>query len=173
MTARTASPDGPATVGRMPQPKKPPTGQGAPTADDEDARSTLAALRDLLLLPRDRVRETVDDAVRRGRMTRDDAEELFQSLIAAGRRQTEDALADLEQLLGRQRVAKEVDRAKRAAGLSNGGAFPIEGYDNLTAGQITSRLDDLSPADLRKVRDYERKHGNRKTVLSAVERKLG
>jgi len=147
------------------------------TEQDENVVKGISALRELLaravMLPTERVREAVDDAVRRGRMTRDDAEELFQSLIAAGRRQTEDALADLEQLLGRQRVAKEVDRAKRAAGLSNGGAFPIEGYDNLTAGQITSRLDDLSPADLRKVRDYERKHGNRKTVLSAVERKLG
>jgi len=170
----------------LPQPKSSPGRQrkgqqrtdNAPEESDENVVKGITALRELLaravMLPTERVREAVDDAVRRGRMTRDDAEELFQSLIAAGRRQTEDALADLEQLLGRQRVAKEVDRAKRAAGFGgNGGAFPIEGYDNLTAGQITSRLDDLSPADLRKVRDYERKHGNRKTVLSAVERKLG
>ena len=68
------------------------------------------------------------------------------------------------------RVTREVDRARRAAGL--GSAFPITGYDELAAAQITSRLDGLTPAELRQVRDYERRHGNRKTVLSAVERKL-
>ena len=168
----------------MPQPKsssgRPRKGQqrraATPTkAPDENVVKGVGALRDVLtravMLPTERVREAVDDAVRRGRMTRDDAEELFQALIAAGRRQTEDALADLEQLLGRQRV----DRAKRAAGLGDAGqpaAFPIAGYDDLAAAQITQRLDDLTPAELRKVRDYERKHGNRKTVLAAVERKL-
>ena len=32
---------------------------------------------------------------------------------------------------------------------------------------------DLSPAELRKVRDYERRNANRKTVLNAIESKLG
>ena len=49
---------------------------------------------------------------------------------------------------------------------------PIGEYDDLTAAQIISRLDELETADLRKVRDHERRHANRKTVLSAVERKL-
>jgi hypothetical protein len=51
--------------------------------------------------------------------------------------------------------------------------FPILGYDDLTAAQITVRLGDLTPAELRKVRDYERRHDARKSVLAAVERKLG
>ena len=54
-----------------------------------------------------------------------------------------------------------------------GPSFPITGYDDLTAAQIQSRLEGLTPAELRKVRDYERRHGNRKTVLTAIERKLG
>jgi hypothetical protein len=66
---------------------------------------------------------------------------------------------------------REVDRARRAAGI--GSAFPITGYDDLAAAEIISRLDDLTPAELRKVRDYERRHGNRKTVLAAADRKLG
>ena len=144
---------------------------------DADSAARLTALRDLLaravMLPSDKVREAMDDAVRRGRMTRDDAEELAQSLISIGRRQAEDVLADFEQLLGRPRagVMREVDRARRAAGI--GGAFPITGYDDLAAAEIISRLDDLTPAELRKVRDYERRHGNRKTVLAAADRKLG
>jgi hypothetical protein len=92
-----------------------------------------------------------------------------------GRRQTEDLIADVEQLLGRprkrvqqdtDRVVRDVDKARVA------GAFPIADYDELTAADIISRLDGLGPGELRKVRDYERRHGNRKTVLSAIERKL-
>jgi hypothetical protein len=165
----------------MPQPKSSSgrsKGKTAPRAatraPDENVVKGISALRELLaravMLPTDRLRDAVEDAVRRGRMTRADAEELLQALISAGRRQTEDVLADLEQLLGRQRA----DRTKGGgSGGGDGDAFPIAGYDDLTAGQITSRLEGLSPAELRKIRDYERRHGNRKTVLSAVERRLG
>ena len=50
--------------------------------------------------------------------------------------------------------------------------FPILGYDDLTAGQVEQRLGGLKPADLRRVRDYERRHANRKSVLAAVEKAL-
>ena len=38
---------------------------------------------------------------------------------------------------------------------------------------MRSRLGGLTPAELRKVRDYERRNANRKTVLAAIEAKLG
>ena len=38
---------------------------------------------------------------------------------------------------------------------------------------MQSRLDGLSPAELRKVRDYEKRNANRKSVLDAVQSKLG
>ena len=46
------------------------------------------------------------------------------------------------------------------------------GYDDLTANQIQARLVTLTPAELRKVRDYERRRGNRKSVLDAIEQKI-
>ncbi len=42
----------------------------------------------------------------------------------------------------------------------------------MTVAQVQARLGDLSPAQLRKVRDYERRHANRKTVLDDVASKL-
>jgi hypothetical protein len=54
-----------------------------------------------------------------------------------------------------------------------GPSFPILGYDDLTAGQVTSRLGDLAAAELRKVRDYEKRNANRKSVLNAIGSKLG
>jgi hypothetical protein len=64
----------------------------------------------------------------------------------------------------------QADRARRAAGV--GPSFPISAYDDLTATQIQVRLVTLTPAELRKVRDYERRRGNRKSVLDAIESQL-
>src|SRR5689334_14819632 len=147
----------------MPQPPKKP-------AAPDDVSANLRALHERLVssvtLTTERLQEAVDDAVRRGRMTRKDAEELLSTLLTAGRAQTEALLAEVEQLV----------RRKGGGGSGRGGAsraFPIEGYDSLTAAQVAKRLEGLTPAQLRKVRDAERKGKNRKSVLAAVERKLG
>jgi polyhydroxyalkanoate synthesis regulator phasin len=180
----------------MPQPKK-SQGRAQGASRDDETTSTLAAVRELvarsLMLPSDRLRDTLDDAVKRGRITRADAEELVERLIALGRQQSDDALNRLETALGgggakasatardrarsvvrrppgTDRVLREVDRARRAAGL--GSSFPIASYDDLTAAQISGRLDELSASDLRKVRDYEKRNANRKSVLGAIERRL-
>jgi polyhydroxyalkanoate synthesis regulator phasin len=162
----------------------------AQAARDEALRANLVQLRELLaggvMLTAQRVQEAMDDAVRRGKMTRRDAEELARGLVDTGRRQSFDLLAEIEQLLGRSRtdltsasslvrdktdrVLREVDRVRRTAGV--GVSFPITGYDELTAAQITSRLADLGPADLRRVRDHEQAHANRKTVIAAIEKAL-
>jgi hypothetical protein len=61
--------------------------------------------------------------------------------------------------------------AKRPAVKASRGAanLPIEGYDNLTVPQIVARLLTLSPAELRQVRTYEKRHKNRAGVLSRIE----
>jgi hypothetical protein len=64
-----------------------------------------------------------------------------------------------------------IERVVRATGF--GPSFPISGYDDLNASEVESRLDDLTPAQLRKVRDRERRNAKRETVLRAIESKLG
>jgi polyhydroxyalkanoate synthesis regulator phasin len=181
-----AAPRKPAAAKRKPasaKAKPAAAAKAAPTAiptSTDDLAANLSALRERLVssltLTSDRLQEAVDDAVRRGRMTRKDAEELLSTLVAAGRAQTEALLADVEQLLGRgagDAVLRTVDRARRRVGAGVGGTFPILGYDDLNATQIAKRLADLTPAQLRKVRDHERRHGARKSVLNAIQRKLG
>jgi len=107
-----------------------------------------------LVLTRERIQEVLDDAVERGRMTRDDASDLLAELVRRGT-----APAD--------RLIREVGRA---AGI--GAGFPIAGYDDMTAAQVTEHLDGLTPAQLRTVRDHERRNANRQSVLAAVDRKL-
>src|SRR5581483_8971375 len=138
---------------------------------------------DLIVISRDRIQETLDEAAERGRVTRHDANELVAELVRRGRQQTDDLFANLETLLDRgrgqlgsatkqsvDRIVRGADRARRSIGV--GPSFPISGYDDLTAGQVEKRLDGLKPAELRGVRDYERRHANRKTVLDAIERAL-
>jgi hypothetical protein len=50
--------------------------------------------------------------------------------------------------------------------------FPIEGYDELTVEEVSARLDALSAEDLRKVRDYEERNKNRKTILEQMDRRI-
>jgi polyhydroxyalkanoate synthesis regulator phasin len=150
-----------------------PRTTGRESSEAESLREQLMRLLNpvgAMVLTRERVQEVLDDAVERGRMTRDDATELLAELVRRGRKQTDDLI---ESLLAApaDRVLREVDRARRATGL--GASFPISGYDDLTAAQVTERLDGLSPADLRRVRDHERRNANRKSVLTAIERKLG
>jgi polyhydroxyalkanoate synthesis regulator phasin len=187
---------------------------GKAVADFRDALARgMVRPANLVILSRARIEEVMSDAVDRGRVTADDARSLAQSLYRRGRKETNDVVKDLEQLVGRGRSGVEsrtdtarkrgesaadrarrqvedatsgvrsragkaadpaiaqVDRARRAAGV--GPSFPILGYDDLTAAQVQSRLTDLTPAELRKVRDYEKRTANRKSVLSSIATKLG
>jgi polyhydroxyalkanoate synthesis regulator phasin len=142
----------------------------------------------LVVLTRERIQEILDDAADRGRVTRTDANELVAELVNRGRQQTEQLMSDVERLFdrGRQQLGsatgrarrnesldlllRSADRARRAVG--SGESFPILGYDDLTAAQVQARLDGLSPAELRRLRDYERRHANRKSVLAAIDKHL-
>lgn len=184
-------------------PARRPVAQAAPgdaeaaALRDEALRSNISQLRDLLaggvVLTAQRVQEAMDDAVSRGRLTRDDAEQLVAGLMTTGRQQAFDLMSEVENLLDRGRTdlddaARRVrdtavksgdkalrgaDKVRRVAKLPSPGGFPIAGYDDLTAAAINERLQDLDAAELRKVRDYEERNANRKSVLAAVVKRLG
>jgi hypothetical protein len=143
----------------------------------------------LVVLSRERIQETLEEAAERGRVTRSDANELAALLIQRGRQQTDELVGDLDRLLGRgrqqldsatlrarrskpvDRLVRGADRARRSVGV--GPSFPIIGYDELTVPQVRQRLGKLERTELRKVRDYERRHANRKSVLTQIEKLLG
>ncbi len=144
--------------------------------------------RDVVMLTRDHIQETLDDAAERGRVTRKDANELVAELVRRGRSQGDEVLGELEGLVtkGRgelksatkrarssqsvDRIVRSADRARRTVGV--GPSFPILGYDELNATQVQSRLKELKKPELRKVLTYERKHANRKSVVGAIEKSL-
>ncbi len=61
------------------------------------------------------------------------------------------------------------DKLRSRAGLPG---FPITAYDQLTAAQVKSRVGTLTKADARKVRTYEKRNKDRKSILDAVEKRL-
>jgi polyhydroxyalkanoate synthesis regulator phasin len=170
------------------------------TEESSRAEQSVQAFREALeksiTISRERLQEVVDDAVRRGRMTRGDAEEMVGRLVTRGRDQADDLITQLERILsevreapgrakqdigGRAQQARKravaavdkplagADRMRRAARVPG---FPITAYDQLSIRQIDRRLQELSRAELRRVRDYERRNKGRKGLLRALDRKL-
>jgi polyhydroxyalkanoate synthesis regulator phasin len=179
-----------------------PKAQGPADRADKSVEQFREALERSITLPRERLQEVVDDAVKRGRMTRDDANDMVAKLVARGRKQSEELVSELEDLLeqARKQVEKGTSRAqrqtkatagkvaKRARDAADeplaridkvrrragvGPTFPITGYDDLTAAQINRRLGDLSKPDLRKVRTYEKKNKARKSIIGKIDKALG
>jgi polyhydroxyalkanoate synthesis regulator phasin len=158
-------------------------GDGIASVAEQLSKGTIKP-QDLVMLTRERIRETLDDAASRGRVTRKDADDLVSELVRRGRSQSDDFRSEIEGLLGRvetatkrargskpvDRLVRGADRARRAAGV--GPSFPIIEYDRLNTGQVQARLKDLSKPELRKVLTYERKNANRKTVVGAIEKSL-
>ena len=68
-----------------------------------------------------------------------------------------------EQYIENTKVARE---ARKEA------AVPIGGYDELTVEEVKDELEGLSEDELKKVRSYEKKHKNRKTLLEQLDRKI-
>lgn len=50
--------------------------------------------------------------------------------------------------------------------------FPLEGYDQLNADEVSGRISGLSVEELRVVRDYEERNKNRETVLGQLDRRI-
>lgn len=115
-------------------PSQPKEGEAAGTEQDSTrAEQSIEAFRQALeasvTISREKLQDVLDDAVRRGRMTRGDAEDLVNGLLTRGREQADDMLGQLERLVSqlhgevqgrtsRQRrdAGRAADRAKRELG---------------------------------------------------------
>lgn len=180
--------------------KKQPKKKSATTRSDKSLEAFRDAVERSVNVPRDRLQEVFDDAVKRGRMTRGDANDLVSRLVTRSREQTDELMKELERLMeqarrqvedtvkpARQRAQKAVSRttkrardaaepvlveADRLRRRAGVGSSPITGYEGLTANQVKARLKDLKPAELRKVRTQEKAGKARKSILSSIEKAL-
>ena len=65
----------------------------------------------------------------------------------------------------RLRILRQIDRELDEVRI-------IPDYDSLAVGEVVERLEDLSPQQLAALRDYEKTHRKRTTILKAIEHGL-
>jgi hypothetical protein len=71
-----------------------------------------------------------------------------------------------------ERVTDMTRRTAAAGIVTANGGFPIAGYDEMNVDEVSERLEGLSEEQLRTVREYEKRHKNRETVIEQIDRKI-
>jgi bZIP Maf transcription factor len=71
-----------------------------------------------------------------------------------------------------RQATRQAQRGFNDVTASVNGGFPISGYDELSVEEITERLEGLSEAQIKQVRDHERRTKNRKSLMEQFDRKL-
>ena len=155
----------PARARRRPRSGRRRAGKVA-AARDRLVRSVLAPLN-AVLLTRRHIEEVLDDAVRRGRMTRVDAQEMVQTLLSRSARATDDFLVGRRAHAGRARRT-----TLEAAPASERGPCRSPATTTCPRRRCRSASTASRPRSCASLRDYEQRHANRKTVLDRIDRKL-
>jgi hypothetical protein len=70
---------------------------------------------------------------------------------------------------GEQHVAN-TEEARQARKGSQ--APPLVGYDDLSVEEVDKKVERLAKEEIREVRDYEKRHENRKTLMESLNRKV-
>lgn len=64
------------------------------------------------------------------------------------------------------------ERQKDKEGKSPDRDLPIKNYQHLTVSQVKSKLGKRSEKELKQIRDYEKKHKNRKTLIDELDDRI-
>jgi polyhydroxyalkanoate synthesis regulator phasin len=140
------------------QPAKPGPEPQTGTRAEQSVQAFREALEKSVHISRDRLQEVVDDAVRRGRMTRGDGEELVTRVITRGREQAEDILGELERVVGQLRGEVESGAKERRKNAER------------AAGRARREIEDASDRARQQVGD--RAERARKRAVAAVDQPL-
>ena len=73
-----------------------------------------------------------------------------------------------------EEVLKQTEKASREAEHRSAvfGALRTTNYEELSVAEVSRKLDELSAEELRKVREFERNHKNRETLIERIDRKI-
>jgi ferritin-like metal-binding protein YciE len=109
--------------------------------------------------------ELVDDAREASRTAASRTRSTARKATASARRTARSA----EKPAARSTRTASTSSSSSSSSSSANGAQPIAGYDDLNANEVNAKLSDLTPAQLRKVEDYEKSHAKRTTVLERIK----
>jgi hypothetical protein len=63
-------------------------------------------------------------------------------------------------------------KAEEKRGQSPDRNLPIERYRHLTIKEVQKKLDSLSESQIKQIKEYEKRHKNRKTLIAEIDRRL-
>ncbi|MDX6633675.1 MAG: hypothetical protein QOG26_1680 [Solirubrobacterales bacterium] len=153
--------------------KKTPAKAQQKSADSASVESSVQAFRDALqrsvTVSRERLQDVVDDAVKRGRMTRGDAEDLVSRLITDARGQTEGLIRDLERLLERAR-SQTLDAASPVRKQTTAAARKARKQIEDTRATAAKRLRDVADEPLARADRLRRQAGLGNFPITAYDR---
>jgi len=87
-------------------------------------------------------------------------------------RQKRDETRKGKQFVANTASAKKAGSKARHDGRADDADEPFPGYDDSTARDVVRKVKDLDADDLRALRDYEKAHAARKTILERVDKAL-
>jgi hypothetical protein len=107
------------------------------------------------------VLESTEQVARQGLRTSEQA-------TRQGLRAAEEATERTEEVL------RQTEEATREAELRSAvmGALGTANYDELSVAEVSRRIEGLPTEQLRKVREFEKKHKNRETLIEQIDRKI-
>ena len=119
----------------------------------------------------------VDDSIKELRSQVESNQAMTQELIERAERQREAFQTLIEESVGAYMDLAYVPFAYYRQGLrlvETGmiGGFPIPNYDELNVEEVKGMLDSLTAAQIREVREYEKRNKNRETLIEQFDRKL-
>ncbi len=120
------------------------------------------------------------------------AQELFGGTVREIRHQAESTRMFTQELVERAEMQRDAFRTlvgesvdaytdmlyaplayyKQGLRLVESAGFPIAGYYDLNVKEIGNRLDGMTAAEIRRVREYEKRNKNRETLIEQFDRKL-
>ena len=96
------------------------------------------------------------------------AQQVTEQATRQGLRVAEEAAGQTENVL------RQTEEATHEAELRTAvhGALKVADYEELTVDEVSKRLDGLSVAELKKVREYEKRSKSRDTLIDQIDRKI-
>src|SRR5215207_4899656 len=103
------------------------------------------------------------------------AEQVARQGLRASEQATRQSLRVAEEATERtEDVLRQTEKATREAELKTAvmGALGTADYDGLSVAEVSRRIEGLPTEQLKKVREFERNHKNRETLIEQIDRKI-
>ncbi len=109
-----------------------------------------------------------EETTRQGLQATEEATKQGLRVVEEATERTEDVLRETEE------ATRKAEKATREAELRTAvfGALGTTDYDALTVDEVSKRIDGLSADQLKQVREFEKNHKNRETLVGQIDRKI-